>query len=88
MKILYRYFTLLLYCCLFYSNANDFGFIISLIFYFINGTFNFPEPQLERAIIFGLITGIAVWFGILIFKLLDILKIRHLDSNKMILAIT
>lgn len=75
MTFLYRYIALLFYSCLFFIlMLLSLGFIISLVYYFSHGEFNFPKYQIERAIVFGSITGIAVWLGILIFKILDKFK--------------
>ncbi|MCY9847282.1 hypothetical protein [Pectobacterium jejuense] len=82
-KSLYRYIALLLYSCLFFIlMLLSLGIIISSVYYFSHGVFNFPKYQVERAVVFGSITGVAAWLGILIFKLLDKFKKKpHSDPK-------
>lgn len=84
MKIFFRYFALLFYSCLFFILMLFIaGFCIAGFYYFKNGWFNFPLPQIKRAIVFGSIAGAAVTLAAIVFNLIDKFTMRkkNLDSE-------
>ena len=82
MKIIYSYFLLLFYCCMFFTlMLLSTGLIIIFIAFLKNDSFLFPISQIKRAVVFGFITGLVAWIGIIIFKLIDKLKPPPKDHN-------
>lgn len=72
-----KYAALLMYSCVFFVIALlVIGLIISSIYYLKDGVFNFPRNQIERAIVFGVIAGSAITLAAILFKLIDMFKIK------------
>lgn len=82
MRKVYNYIILLVYCLSFFILVLlGVGVVISIIFFFKNGVFIFPEDQIKRAIFFGFVTGVFAWAGIVIFKLIDKFKARKFPPS-------
>jgi uncharacterized membrane protein len=75
MKLIYSYLLLLFYCCIFFTlTLLSTGVIIIFMFFLKNDSFLFSISQIKRAVVFGFITGVVAWIGIIVFKLIDKLK--------------